>query len=141
MLRARPCSSARISYSRDLTNLSTSSSPCLKALEEVCEASVRASRILAPGSNRGRLLACGLDEEDCLGGSLRFWPCWPAEGGGPLGGMFEGLCWSYLWKLGWKLPFACEEGKCLRSAFPRLQAKNGFRCRMSLKRKAKSRFQ
>ena len=89
MLRARPCSSARISYSRDLTNLSTSNSPCLKALELVWVARKRASRILLPESKRGRLAACCFEadeDDDCLGGSLRFVPCWPA-GGGPLGGM------------------------------------------------------
>lgn len=71
LLLTRPCSSALISYSRDLTNLSTSSSPCLKALLEVCVARWRASLALALWLlKRGRFapFVLGVDED---GGSLR----------------------------------------------------------------------
>lgn len=54
-----PASRALISYSRALTNLSTSSCPSLSALSDVCTAIVRASWVFARFLSRPVASACG----------------------------------------------------------------------------------
>lgn len=99
LLRDIPSSIARISYSRDLTKLSTSSCPFLKAFEDVWVDSVRASRCLARWSFLGRFLSL-LRLEAFVGGSLRFFE--PAL---PVAGVFGGCCWAMVIQLSRTITF------------------------------------